>query len=44
MKKGTVAWLQALPLAAVFALFFLVPLALFHFLAQLWQAWGVRPA
>lgn len=28
MKKGTVAWLQALPLAAVFALFFLVPLGL----------------
>ncbi len=28
MKKGTVAWLQALPLAAVFVLFFLVPLAL----------------
>lgn len=28
MKKGTVAWFQALPLAVVFLLFFLVPLAL----------------
>lgn len=28
MKKGTVAWFQALPLAAVFLLFFLVPLGL----------------
>lgn len=28
MKKGTAAWLQATPLAAVFVLFFLVPLGL----------------
>lgn len=28
MRKSTVAWLQAAPLAAVFVLFFLVPLAL----------------
>jgi len=28
MKKNTVAWLQATPLAAVFVVFFLVPLAL----------------
>lgn len=28
MSKGTVAWLQAMPLATVFAVFFLVPLAL----------------
>ena len=28
MNKGTAAWLQAAPLAAVFVLFFLVPLAL----------------
>jgi putative spermidine/putrescine transport system permease protein len=28
VKKNTVAWLQAAPLAAVFAVFFLVPLAL----------------
>ncbi len=28
MRKGTAAWLQAMPLAAVFVVFFLVPLAL----------------
>ena len=37
MKKSTVAWLQAAPLAAVFALFFLVPLGLIV-AVSFWQA------
>ncbi len=37
MKKGTVAWLQASPLAAVFLFFFLVPLGLIV-MVSLWRA------
>ncbi len=37
MKKNTVAWLQAAPLAAVFVLFFLVPLGLIV-AVSFWQA------
>ncbi len=37
MKKGTVAWLQASPLAAVFLFFFLVPLGLI-LMVSLWRA------
>jgi putative spermidine/putrescine transport system permease protein len=37
VKKNTVAWLQAAPLAAVFALFFLVPLGLIV-AVSFWQA------
>jgi putative spermidine/putrescine transport system permease protein len=37
MKRHTVAWLQAAPLAAVFALFFLVPLGLIV-AVSFWQA------
>jgi putative spermidine/putrescine transport system permease protein len=37
MKKGTAAWLQAAPLAAVFVVFFLVPLGLIV-TVSFWQA------
>lgn len=37
MKKGTTAWLQAAPLAVVFLLFFLVPLALIV-MVSFWRA------
>ncbi len=37
MRKGTVAWLQAAPLAAVFVVFFLVPLSLIV-TVSFWQA------
>jgi len=37
MRKSTVAWLQATPLAAVFVVFFLVPLALI-LMVSFWRA------
>jgi putative spermidine/putrescine transport system permease protein len=37
MKRGTTAWLQAAPLAVVFVVFFLVPLALIV-MVSFWQA------
>ena len=37
MSKSTVAWLQASPLAAVFVVFFLVPLALIV-MVSFWRA------